>query len=112
MQESFQATDSASVILDRAADAFVQLAHTSFESTDGISNREAAGRLLSLLDRRGGVRVFTDVQSLDRIIGGFRDGELIVLTAETGVGKRRYLRNRSGGAPAAMATTAYTLPAK
>jgi replicative DNA helicase len=87
IQESFQATESASAILDRAADAFVQLAHASFESTDGISNREAAGRLLSLLDRRGGVRVFTDVQSLDRIIGGFRDGELVVLTAETGVGK-------------------------
>jgi replicative DNA helicase len=33
------------------------------------------------------VRIFSDVDDLDRLTGGFRAGELVIFTAETGVGK-------------------------
>ncbi len=33
------------------------------------------------------MRIFTDIDELDRLIGGFRSSELVIFTAETGVGK-------------------------
>jgi replicative DNA helicase len=33
------------------------------------------------------IRNYTDVDKLDQWTGGFREGELVVLTAETGTGK-------------------------
>jgi replicative DNA helicase len=43
--------------------------------------------LLQEFDSKEGVRIFTDIDELDRLTGGFRAGELVLFTAETGVGK-------------------------
>jgi len=54
---------------------------------NGVSYQQAAKSLIRSLDRQGGPRIFSGVQSLDDLTGGFRPGELILFTAETGVGK-------------------------
>ena len=55
------------------------------EETTGF--RDAGLRLMEQYDVDTGLRVYTDIDELDRLIGGFRPGELVILTAETGVGK-------------------------
>lgn len=59
------------------------------ESTedDGVTHFDAASRALMELDQDTGPKIYTDVDQLDRIIGGFRPGELVIITAETGSGK-------------------------
>lgn len=58
------------------------------ESDDrGHTKREAAMSLLFTLEGKSQIRVYTGIKSVDETTGGFRSGELIMLTAETGVGK-------------------------
>lgn len=57
------------------------------ESDQGITHFEAAGKALLRVGENPGPRIYTDVNELDKIIGGFRPGELVVITAETGSGK-------------------------
>jgi replicative DNA helicase len=54
---------------------------------NGISYRDAGTRLLMELVEQPGPRIFTDVEDVDKLTGGFRPGELVLFTAETGVGK-------------------------
>lgn len=58
------------------------------ESEDrGAPHREASLSLLFKLSDEGQIRIFTGLKTLDDMTGGFRAGEVIVLTAETGAGK-------------------------
>ena len=75
-------------VLDRALESFTAIGAESFLAGDeGVTYREAALSHLASLERNDGVRVFTDVDEIDRLTGGFRSRELILVTADTGVGK-------------------------
>ncbi len=57
------------------------------ETDQGVTHFEASSKALLQLGENPGPRIYTAVDELDRIIGGFRPGELVVITAETGSGK-------------------------
>jgi replicative DNA helicase len=87
-QNAFDAPESEEVLLDRSIESFSDLARNLEGDRDsGSTYRQAASALLREFDDGEGVRIFTDVDELDRLTGGFRAGELVILTAETGVGK-------------------------
>ncbi len=89
IQQAYEAVGNPEETLDLALQTISELAQEATAAKqDGVTYREAAQRLLKQLDRREeGIRVFTDIADLDRITGGFRPSELILFTAETGVGK-------------------------
>lgn len=75
-------------ILNRATQVFFDLAKQSVGvGQDGVTCRDAAMRLLKSFHEPDNVRVFSDVEELDKLTGGFRAGELVLYTAETGAGK-------------------------
>jgi replicative DNA helicase len=79
---------SAALLLDESIERFSNISRT-LEETEGetVSFRDGAVKLLSELEEGAGIRIFTGVNEFDQITGGFRPGELIVFTAETGTGK-------------------------
>lgn len=86
-ENAFEADDSGE-LLDHAIEEFSELARSAEadqEETTGF--RDASAQLLQSLSGGSGVRIYTDVDELDRLTGGFRAGELVLFTAETGVGK-------------------------
>ena len=87
-EAAFAAPESEEKLLDRGIETFSEIARDLEADRDsGIPYRDAAGELLHEFDAGEGVRIFTDVDELDRLTGGFRAGELVLFTAETGVGK-------------------------
>ena len=87
-EAAFAASDSEETLLDHGIEEFSEIARDLETDRDsGIPYRDAAAALLAEFDSQEGVRIFTDVDELDRLTGGFRAGELILFTAETGVGK-------------------------
>lgn len=81
-----QSTPAAEVI-DACLEKFAAIGKTADSADRGESEQESAMSLLFSLEENTSVRIFTGVAKLDEVTGGFRPGELIVLTAETGVGK-------------------------
>jgi replicative DNA helicase len=75
-------------LLDSAVEQFSRLAR-DLEATedDGTPYFEAASQALAVTSGGAQLKIYTDVDRLDQWTGGFREGELIVLTAETGAGK-------------------------
>ena len=87
-QQAFEAEEDAEAILDRAANAVSELAcDLKTDRDEGASYRDAASRLIQSFDSSDALRIFTDVEKLDAVTGGFRAGELVLFTAETGTGK-------------------------
>jgi replicative DNA helicase len=87
-EAAFETVDSEEVLLDRAIEQLSEIARDREADQDtGTSYRNAAAALLNEFDAKEGVRIFTDIDELDRLTGGFRSGELVLFTAETGVGK-------------------------
>ena len=88
-QQAFDGEGSPTDMLDLALQEISSLAGAiAGPDQDGMSYRDAAVRLLRRLDKQDDEpRVFTGVGDLDRLTGGFRGGELVLFTAETGVGK-------------------------
>lgn len=87
-EDALDAEDDADFILDRGIEKLSEIARDIEADRDcGVTYREAAASLLHEFDSGEGVRIFTDIDQLDRLTGGFRSGELIIFTAETGVGK-------------------------
>lgn len=87
-QQAFEQTGSPANLLDMAIERLASLAR-DMESgeDDGLSHFDAASRMLAELGQETGPKIYTDLDKLDRIIGGFRAGELVIITAETGSGK-------------------------
>lgn len=78
----------AAALADLAIEKFSEIARDAeADRNEGTSYGDAAGKLLQELDEDSGVRIFTDIEKLDLLTGGFRAGELVVYCAETGVGK-------------------------
>ena len=79
---------SAESLIDSAVEKFSALAR-DLESTedDGTPYFDSAMEALTVAKNGARLKIYTDVDTLDQWTGGFREGELIVLTAETGTGK-------------------------
>ena len=75
-------------LLDSAVEKFSNLAR-DLESTedDGAPYFDAAVEALSGAKAGARLKIYTGVDKLDQWTGGFREGELAVIPAETGVGK-------------------------
>jgi replicative DNA helicase len=87
-ENAFGGPGSEEALLDRSIERISEIARTREADRDnGISYRDAAVALLQEFDSQDGVRIFTDIDELDRLTGGFRSSELVIFTAETGVGK-------------------------
>jgi replicative DNA helicase len=86
---AFNQAEDAAQLLDGAIEALSTLAREiEADTDDGTSYHEAAVRLMDeLCDETKCPKIFTGIDHLDRITGGFRAGELITVTAETGTGK-------------------------
>src|SRR5216684_3719523 len=87
-QLAFEQAGSAEALLDSAVEKFSGLAR-DIESTedDGVPYFDASTQALSVAREGARLKIYTDIPELDAWTGGFREGELIVLTAETGTGK-------------------------
>jgi replicative DNA helicase len=87
-ENAFTGHGSAEQLLDSGIEKLSEIARGLEADRDcGMTYRDAASALLGEFDSGEGVRIFTDVDDLDRLTGGFRPGELVIFTAETGVGK-------------------------
>jgi replicative DNA helicase len=87
-QLAMEQAGSAESLLDSAVEKFSSLAR-DLESTedDGTPYFDSATEALSIARQGARLKIFTDIDKLDQWTGGFREGELVVLTAETGTGK-------------------------
>ena len=85
---ALEQSGSIEALLDSAIEKFSNLA-CDIESTedDGTPYFDSASQALAVAREGARLKIFTDVDKLDRWTGGFREGELIVITAETGTGK-------------------------
>jgi replicative DNA helicase len=87
-EHALSGTDVAEKVLDQAIETLSAFARDIEADNDGgTAYRDAALSLLQEFDSQQGARIFTDIDELDRLTGGFRAGELVLFTAETGVGK-------------------------
>ena len=87
-ESGFTSADSEEALLDRGIEGLSEIARDLEADQDfGTTYRNAAASLLGEFDAKESVRIFTDIDELDRLTGGFRAGELVLFTAETGVGK-------------------------
>lgn len=87
-QLAVEQAGSVESLLDSAVEKFSSLAR-DLENTedDGTPYFDSATEALSIARQGARLKIFTDIDKLDQWTGGFREGELIVLTAETGTGK-------------------------
>lgn len=58
-----------------------------------VSSEDYLLHLQELRERRGNKTFMTGIPKLDEIIGGFKEGQLIVLSAPTGQGKTHFLQS-------------------
>jgi replicative DNA helicase len=87
-QRAFEGDQDAPALLDSGIEVLSGMARDLESVTDeGISYRDAAVGLLNDLRDAARPRLFTGLDSLDRVIGGFLPGELWVIAAATGTGK-------------------------
>jgi replicative DNA helicase len=85
---AFKARGQVAQILDAAIEMLSSQARDIDETDDlGVTHFDAATHKLSELRQGPRVKIFTGVAKLDQLTGGFREGELVTLTADTGVGK-------------------------
>lgn len=88
IEAAFGASESEESLLDSSVEKLSEIARCAEDDRDsGSTYRGAATKLLCEFEVGEGVRIFTDIDELDRLVGGFRPGELVLFTAETGVGK-------------------------
>jgi len=75
-------------LLDSAVGKFGDLAR-DIESTedDGVPYFDSASEALAVARQGARLKIYTGIEMLDQWTGGFREQELVVLTAETGTGK-------------------------
>lgn len=87
-ERAFEQGGSPAHLLDMAIERLASLARDmETGEDDGLTHFDAASRMLMELGQESGPKIFTDLDKLDQIIGGFRAGELVIVTAETGSGK-------------------------
>jgi replicative DNA helicase len=87
MARCFEGIESSTDLLNYAVGEIVNLDGAAGEPGRVHSYREAAASLIVKLQTGTLRRVLTGITDLDKITGGFQGGELVIYTAETGVGK-------------------------
>lgn len=86
-------------ILDGAIGQLSEIARKSDELVEeGISYFDAGAQALSEVGQDTGPKIYTGVGRLDQWTGGFRPGELVIITAETGSGKTLLAQQTRGEA--------------
>jgi len=85
---AFEQGGSVEELLDSAVEKFGSLAR-DIEGTedDGAPYFDSAAEALAAAREGSRLKIYTDIDMLDKWTGGFREQELVVLTAETGTGK-------------------------
>jgi replicative DNA helicase len=86
-QLAFEQAGGAEALFDSAIEKFSNLARDLDSDDDGATYFDSATEALSVARDGARLKIYTDVEKLDQWTGGFREGELVVLTAETGTGK-------------------------
>src|SRR5260370_39125603 len=94
-RESIKLLDNAKVLLQRTScqteeildgtiEKLSEIARKSDELDEqGVTHFEAAGQALAGLGGDPGPKIYTDVGRLDQWTGGFRPGELVIITPAT-----------------------------
>jgi replicative DNA helicase len=77
----------ASKVIDGAIELFSNIAKLAESEDRGKTNLDAAVSLLSDLWEKKFIKINTGISEVDNRCGGFRSGEIGIITAETGVGK-------------------------
>lgn len=77
----------AAELIDSFLEKLANLGKMAESEDRGTTYQDAARSELFKLEDNQQVRVYTGLKTIDDTTGGFRGGELVVLTAETGVGK-------------------------
>lgn len=78
----------ASELIDSFLEKLAALGKRAESEDRGETNQEAAIKMMWKLDHYDEqVRIYTGLPTVDDTTGGFREGELVLVTAETGVGK-------------------------
>ena len=87
-EKAFQGEGRAAELLDNSIDRLSTMAREfDDEADDGSTYKGAATNLLGELREAPPARIFTGVDTLDKMLGGFLPGELWIFAASTGVGK-------------------------
>lgn len=83
-----QRSGQAEQIIEGAIEKLSEIARKTDELDEqGVSYFDAASQALAELGNDTGSKIYTDIARLDGWTGGFRPGELVIITAETGSGK-------------------------
>jgi replicative DNA helicase len=96
---AFEQAGTAERLLDSAIEKLSGLARDlECIEDEGTSYFDASTQKLMELREGARLKIFTDVDTLDQWTAGFREQELVVVTAETGMGKSLFgsqIRNRA-----------------
>lgn len=75
-------------LADLSLEILVKIADQSVHDSSVSNERDAAASMLRMMEQsKDARRVETGIPKLDKTTGGFLAGELVIMTAETGVGK-------------------------
>lgn len=85
--DAWDSPEDIDTTVERALSEITQVAHDASASFDDPSDFDAGLNMLAALDNPSTIRIVTGIKTVDEVTGGFRAGELVVLTAETGTGK-------------------------
>jgi replicative DNA helicase len=86
-EEAWDAEGEIDSLFDRALLEIVEVSKRASSTTDDLTDMDAGLEVLARLDDTNEIRIISGVRALDAMTGGFRAGELVVVTAETGTGK-------------------------
>jgi replicative DNA helicase len=86
--------DDPNALIDAAIQALEGIRiDQNLETSIGLTEQESLAQMVCEMDKDDGQRMFTGIPSLDHWTGGFRAGELVIVTGgQSGVGKTLFAR--------------------
>ena len=84
--------DTPGLVMDDLVNSVSELSAETAGQDDGITERDAAMEMITQLEKKDGIRVYSGVDALDERTGGALPGELWDVVAGTGVGKTLFAR--------------------
>ncbi len=86
-EEAWDLDGDVDSLIDRALLEITDVSKRASSTSDDLTDMDAGLAMLARLDDTNEIRIISGVRALDAMTGGFRAGELVVVTAETGTGK-------------------------